>query len=76
MAGRRAPARRRAPRRPAPRRKRPTRLVVIVGLLLAAAFAAAAIAGLFQVARTPEPGPFRFPTPAPGRTASGGDASS
>ena len=37
--------------------------VVVVGLLLAGAFAAAAIAGLFTVARPPAPEPFRFPTP-------------
>ncbi|MBX3027673.1 hypothetical protein KF840_22470 [bacterium] len=37
--------------------------MIAVGLLLAGAIAAAAIAGLVRVARSPEPVPFRFPTP-------------
>lgn len=44
-------------------------MVLVVGLLLAGAFAAAAIAGLFNVARPPETGPYRFPTASPERSA-------
>jgi hypothetical protein len=39
--------------------------VAVVGLVLAGAFAAAAIVGLLRVARPSEAGPFRFP---PGTT--------
>lgn len=62
----RAPRRRPAPRRQRPhhRRRRPALAVIVVGLLLAGAFAAAAIAGLFTVTRQPAAGPYRFPTPA------------
>lgn len=60
---RRAPRRRPAPRR---RRRRPALAVVAVGLLLAGAFAAAIIAGLFTATRPGDAGPFRFPTPVPG----------
>jgi len=62
---RRAPRRRPTPRRRQRRRRRPALAVVAVGLLLAGAFAAALIAGLFTATRPSVAGPFRFPTPAP-----------
>ena len=57
-------AQRRAPRRRAPRRRRrPSLKVLVISLLLAGAFAAAAITGLVSVSRSRDEGPFRFPTP-------------
>jgi hypothetical protein len=60
-------ARRTRPRRRPPRRRqrrpRPTLRLIVVSLIVAGALAAAAIAGLVGVARAPDAGPFRFPTP-------------
>ena len=61
-APRRRPTRQR--QRPHNRRRRPALAVIVVGLLLGGAFAAAAIAGLFTMTRQPAAGPYRFPTPA------------
>ena len=44
--------------------------MLVVALLLAGAFAAAAIAGLISVSQPRDEGPFRFPTP-PGEGADG-----
>lgn len=66
---RRAPRRRSPPRRRQRRRRRPALAVVAVGLLLAGAFAAAMIAGLFTATRSGDAGPFRFPTPVPATVA-------
>src|SRR4051812_39954328 len=55
----RSPRRAQAQARPR-RRRRPRVAVMVVGLLLAGALAAAAIAGLLTVTRTPAAEPFRF----------------
>jgi hypothetical protein len=62
-ASRRSP--RQAPRRSARGAPRwPPAGLIAAALLFAGACAVAAIAGLFRIARAPDPAPFRFPTPA------------